>query len=138
MVLVLIVEDNLLIGWAMRLALQFSGHVVRGPATTAAEALQLARETSPALALIDIDLDRAGGGIEVARTLKREHQTSCVFVTGNTAAALAAQDVALGVIEKPFDPETAVQAAEAVFALRQGRSPAAIPPQLRLFLPARS
>lgn len=133
--LVLIVEDNMLIGWGMRLALQFSGHVVRGPATTAAEALQLARETSPALALIDIDLDTPGSGIEVARTLKREHATSCVFVTGNIAAALAAREVALGVIEKPFDPDTAVRAAEAVCALRQGRSPA-IPPQLRLFSPA--
>ena len=56
---ILIVEDEVLIGVALALVLRLADHEVHGPARSAERALELARRHRPELALVDVDL--AGG-----------------------------------------------------------------------------
>ena len=51
---ILIVEDEYLIGLALVLVLAVAGHHTVGPATSADEALQLAQAERPELAFVDI------------------------------------------------------------------------------------
>src|SRR5580704_7264876 len=70
---VLIVEDDTLVGMGLLSQLQKLGHVVVGQASTAAQALQLFRETRPDVVLMDIRLDGADG-IELATLLLKERR----------------------------------------------------------------
>lgn len=99
--LILVVDDEALIGLSIALELQDAGHQVLGPATSIAQAKHLASQSHPDLALIDVDVDCPGDGIDLARNLR----STCVcslFITARPAEARAHPELALGVIEKPF------------------------------------
>ena len=103
--LVLIVEDDFLIAMEAETALSDAGLDVVGIATTAEEALSLAREHRPALALMDIRLAGQRDGVDAAGDLFRELGIRCVFAsahddpqTRERAAALAP----LGWLTKPY------------------------------------
>jgi len=69
---ILIVEDQVLFSEAIRLALEERDMVVVGMATTGEEALAMAQETDPDLALVDIGLpDRSG--LAVGKQILEEH-----------------------------------------------------------------
>ena len=100
---VLIVEDEILIGLGLALALNIAGYRVLGPVGSAARALALAAQEWPKIALVDIDLQGRPDGIDVARAMAERHGTTVVFVTGEPEKAHQARDCALGVITKPYD-----------------------------------
>lgn len=100
---VLVVEDEAIIAYCSAAMLEDAGHAVIGPAHTAREALQLARERQPEVALVDIDLETPGAGIGLARQLRAQYGTAIVFMTGRMEA-LDHSDIAGGVISKPYDP----------------------------------
>lgn len=64
---ILIVEDEILIGWALKLVLAVAGHHAVGPAASADEALELAQTERPELAFVDINIAgcRAVGQFEI-------------------------------------------------------------------------
>lgn len=101
---VLVVEDEAIIAYCSAAMLEDAGHAVVGPAHTAGEAAKLARERRPDVALIDVDLETPGAGIDLARHLRAHYGTAIVFTTGRTDMARADPDTAADVLSKPYDP----------------------------------
>jgi two-component system, response regulator PdtaR len=101
---VLVVEDEAIIGYCSAAMLQEAGHTVLGPAHTSSQALQLVRKQPPDVALIDIDLEIPGAGIGVARQLRTQLGTAIVFTTGRAELARAHSDIAVLIVSKPYDP----------------------------------
>ena len=131
--IILVAEDEALIALVLELTLRPAGHRVVGPAATSEEALRLAEQTNPELALVDIDLHDGDDGIALARTLRDRYGTPALFLSGQVPRALANKDAALGLIRKPYDPESVLGAVAYVGELRRGHSPGRVPPQLELF-----
>lgn len=102
--IVLVVEDEVIIAYCSAAMLEDAGHVVLGPAHTAAEALELASQRRPEVALIDIDLETPGAGIGLAHQLRAHYGTAIVFTTGRLDLAHTHSDMAVGVLTKPYDP----------------------------------
>ena len=89
--IVLIVEDEALVGLVLETALRLAGHRVLGPAFTADEALRLVDAERPELALVDINLQGDRDGVASARALRDRHGTACLFLTAQTGQAHAAE-----------------------------------------------
>ena len=118
---ILVVEDEVLIGMALAMVLRLADHEVHGPARTAERALELARWHRPELALVDVNLAGADEGLEVARALHDRHGTTVVFVTAQPERAREARDAALGVVAKPYDLPAVLRAVDLVADARAGR-----------------
>lgn len=80
---VLIVEDDFLIGMQAETALTDSGLHVIGIACTAEEAVVLARQHRPLLAVMDIRLAGERDGVDAAAELFRELGIRCIFATAH-------------------------------------------------------
>lgn len=130
---ILIVEDDFLIGLALQVVLFVGGHHVIGLAGSADEALRLAEAEPPDLAFVDINIRGDSDGIAVARALTEQHGTSCIFLTAQVDQARNAKDAALGVISKPYHPPELLRAAKVVAAIRKGEALATPPGHLELF-----
>ena len=130
---ILIVEDVILIGWALKAVLLVGGHRALGPAQSADEALRIARAERPELAFVDINIAGNRDGIALARILTEQHRISCIFLTVQAAQARQAKDAALGLVAKPYDPRELLDTVEAVAAIRSGRIPPRSPLPLELF-----
>ncbi len=78
---VLIVEDESCIAMQLEDMVQNLGHEVVGSAASHAQAITSAQVSRPDLALMDINLDRGGDGIEAALELRRRLNVPSVFVS---------------------------------------------------------
>ena len=130
---ILIVEDEILVGLALKLVLRIGGYCVLGPAATAEDALHLAQVQHPDLAFVDITLSGEEDGIAVAQALTTRYGTSCIFLTAELDRARSSKEAALGVIAKPYDPPELLRAVKLVKAIRKGALPSRIPRHLELF-----
>jgi two-component system, OmpR family, phosphate regulon response regulator PhoB len=107
--LVLVADDEADILELVRLRLVRSGYEV-AVARDGHEALQIARERTPAIALVDVTMPGLDG-YEVARALRTDPATSgvqLILLTGRTAPADVARGFEAGVddyITKPFSPQ---------------------------------
>jgi two-component system, response regulator PdtaR len=101
---ILVVEDEAIIGFCLTYVLEDAGHAVSGPAMSSHEALALARENPPDLAFVDIDLENPGSGIYLARQLREQHDCVVIFTTGQMETARAHPECAIGALGKPYDP----------------------------------
>jgi len=104
---ILIVEDESLIASYIEEVLGESGFHVAGIAASGPEALSLAAECSPDLALVDIRLTGPIDGIELACQLRTKFAVPAIFLSGlidpeTTERARAAHP--LGLLAKPFLP----------------------------------
>jgi len=112
---VLIVEDDFLIGMQTEIALAEAGFDVVGVATTAEEAVALARQHRPSLAVMDIRLAGRRDGIDAAGELYRELGIRCVFATAHDdqrTRALAEPFAPLGWLAKPYTMASLVAAVQ--------------------------
>lgn len=131
--LILIVEDDPIIGCASAAELEDAGHEVMGPAISAAEADDIVARRRPDLALVDINLEYAGAGVALAWRLK-DLGIACIFVSGQALEARRNCEAALGMLHKPFDPAVLGKTIPIADALKNGRAPARpLPPGLELF-----
>jgi len=132
--LILVVEDEPICALSTMVELEHAGHETLGPAATLEEGLELARTGHPALALIDIDLMHAGDGLELAKRLRDLH-VAAVFVSGQHPSAFAHQDLALGLIGKPYNPADLPSSIEVIEAIMNGKAfpRASMPSALQLF-----
>lgn len=131
--LVLIVEDDPIIGCASAAELEDAGHEVMGPAISAAEADDIVARRRPDLALIDINLEYAGAGVALAWRMKAMG-IACIFVSGQVLEARRNCEAALGMLHKPFDLSVLCKTIPIADALKNGREPARpLPPGLELF-----
>jgi CheY-like chemotaxis protein len=104
---ILIVEDEALIASYIGEVLGESGFRVAGIAASGPEALSLAAETNPDLALVDIRLTGPIDGIELACQLREKFAVPAIFLSGlfdtqTTERARVANP--LGFLAKPFLP----------------------------------
>ena len=104
---VLIVEDEALVASYIEEVLAESGFCVAAVAASGPEALSLAAESRPSVALVDIRLTGPIDGIELACQLRRRFAVPAIFLTGlidadTTERARAAEP--LGFLPKPFLP----------------------------------
>jgi DNA-binding response OmpR family regulator len=117
---VLVVEDEALIAEDVAAVLKEAGHVVSGPATTAAEAVELAESAGADLALVDINLSGCEDGPRLARDLWERFGMPCLFVTAQPAQARLHTDAAVGVLSKPYAAQDLVQSVPLAFAAAAG------------------
>lgn len=80
---ILVVEDDFLIGLQTVVALVEAGFNVIGSATTAEEAIAMAKAQQPSLAVMDIRLASERDGIDAARELFKELGIRCIFATAH-------------------------------------------------------
>jgi two-component system, response regulator PdtaR len=80
---ILIVEDDYLIAMQTEAALTAAGFHVVGTATTAEEAVALAGDERPFLAVMDIHLASKRDGIDAARELFHDLGIRCIFATAH-------------------------------------------------------
>jgi two-component system, response regulator PdtaR len=104
---ILIVEDEALIASYIEEVLGESGFRVAGIAASGPEALSLAAENSPDLALVDIRLTGPIDGIQLACQLRETFAVPAIFLSGllddaTTERARSAHP--LGFLPKPFLP----------------------------------
>jgi two-component system, response regulator PdtaR len=99
--IILVVEDEPIVAINLAIELEAAGHTVIGPVATSLEALALARQHLPWLALVDITLDGRADGIELARML-RQLGIPSLFLSAQPDEAHANKDAALGFIAKPY------------------------------------
>lgn len=120
--LILIVEDELIVGWSLAQVLRESGHTILGPTASSREAIELSARYAPRLALVDITLDGQVEGISLARRLKSEMNIASVFMTAQPTLARENADAALGLIEKPYLPQRVSSAVAALTEVLEGRA----------------
>lgn len=102
---VLVVEDDFLIAMQTEVALTAAGFEVVGPATTAEEAVALAQEAHPVLAVMDIRLASNRDGIDAARQLYQDLAIRCIFATAHDdehTRGRAEPYAPLGWLPKPY------------------------------------
>ena len=120
---VLVVEDDFLIAMQTEVALTAAGFEVVGPATTAEEAVALAQEAKPLLAVMDIRLASKRDGIDAARQLYEDLAIRCIFATAHDDAhtrGRAEPYAPLGWLPKPYTMASLVTlVAEALARLRR-------------------
>lgn len=127
---ILVVEDDAIIAADLSETVRGMGHTVCGNATTMDEALTLAAEYTPTLALMDIRLAEGDNGVEVARELRRQRFLPVIFVTAFPDELAKRGLEYLGpVIPKPFTRDQIEQAiTRAVFTPSVDYTREAAPP----------
>ncbi|MBP6716828.1 MAG: response regulator, partial [Acidobacteria bacterium] len=106
---ILIVEDEGIIARDIEQQLVHLGYEPVGIAASHDDAIALASETRPHLALMDVHLGSAPDGIEAATTLRREFGIPSVFLTAyatDDVVARAKASEPLGYLIKPFDEQS--------------------------------
>lgn len=120
---VLVVEDDFLIAMQTEVALIAAGFEVVGPAATAEDAVALAHEANPTLAVMDIRLASSRDGIDAARQLYQDLAIRCIFATAHDDAhtrGRAEPYAPLGWLPKPYTMASLITVvAEALALLRQ-------------------
>jgi CheY-like chemotaxis protein len=108
---VLVVDDEFLIADYIALLLKEAGHMVIGPAGSAAEALDLLGSGAAAdVAVLDIKLPGGMDGIALAAEIARRHgPLPVVFASGSgdpTTRHRAEAASPIGFLQKPIEPST--------------------------------
>ena len=117
---ILIAEDETIIRLDLRDLLERAGHEVAGEARDGEEAVTLARELEPDLAIMDVKMPRLDG-IEAARRILDERPIPIVMLTAYGEDELVGRAIEAGVfgyLTKPFreaDLLPAIRAARARF-----------------------
>jgi DNA-binding response OmpR family regulator len=124
---ILIVEDDILIGLDVEHTLIAAGYDVCGIATSEKEALAMADEFHPEMAIVDINLS-PGDGRVVARELRRRYATNVLFATGecNEIKGMAGTG-AVACLPKPYAADEVPAALRAVTCLAKGDRPDHLP-----------
>lgn len=115
---VLIAEDETIIRLDLRQILEENGLEVCGEARDGLEAIELARESRPDVAVLDMKMPNLDG-IEAARRIYAERPIPVVMLTAYSEASLVQRAVGAGVfgyLAKPFGPNDVVPAIHAAVA----------------------
>ena len=105
---VLIAEDEALGAMFLVDIVEELGLAVAGPAGSREAALRAAARTPPSVAIVDVNLDRAGAGIELAKELCESYGTRIIFLSGyaDLAANQAVRAVnPVTILQKPCPPD---------------------------------
>ena len=111
---VLIVEDEALVALTLEDVLSEAGYMVCGIADRPAEALALASQHRPEIAVIDVRLAAGGDGIALAEQMAALLPVLILFATGNPAEVCARARAGQGCLSKPFQSEWLLAALDAI------------------------
>ena len=130
---VLIVEDEMLLADALDYAVAASGGRTVGLALTSTEAVELAVQTRPDLALVDVHLGDGPTGVDAARNLAEACGAMVLFLTANLKRLPEDYAGACGVMSKPYT-DAGLRAALAFLleCVRTGQARRPAPPGLTL------
>jgi two-component system, response regulator PdtaR len=109
---ILVAEDETIIRLDLRDLLEQAGHEVCGEARDGVEAVELARELEPDLAVMDVKMPRLDG-IDAARKILEERPIPIVMVTAYGQDEIVSRAVEAGVygyLVKPFREQDLVPA----------------------------
>lgn len=105
---VLIVEDQFLASEFLRIWTEAYGFEVCGVATTADDAVKLAKECLPTHVLMDVRLDGARDGVDAALEIHPVVDTRIIYCTGSSEPSTVDRinaDHPFEVLFKPIDPK---------------------------------
>ena len=97
---VLVVEDDAIIATFLAEMLRDHGYRVAGPAHSGDEALQLFTETTPSVALLDVNLKGTLYGTTVGAELA-QRGVGVIYLTGRVDLAVDCRDHAVDILGKP-------------------------------------
>lgn len=115
---ILIVEDERPFADIVEGFLERLGYHVAGIADNGDEALRLAAESRPSLALMDIEIHGPMDGFEVAELFRQKHDIPIIFLTGRSDHATlerVRRSDCFGYLLKPFRPEELKAAVELAY-----------------------
>lgn len=121
---VLIVEDETLVSMLLSDLVDDAGFEVAGPAVTAQEALQIAEDERPAIAIVDVSLRGEREGIELGAELGRRYGLELIFISGHGGVGEWPEVQALApaaVLQKPCLPTQVMEALKAAAKASAGR-----------------
>lgn len=125
---VLIVEDEVLLAAELEFLLEEAGCCALGHAMSSDEAMALARDLHPDLALVDVHLGDGPTGVEVARHIQQDCGGVVLFMTANVKRLPDDFAGACGVIGKPYSGHGVLSALHYLtICLREGYAPG-LPP----------
>lgn len=84
--LILVVEDELVVARDIIRQLQDFGYTVVGPATTGAQAIEMAQQWRPQLVLMDVHLTGSMDGIAAAQAIRSQFGILSVFLSAFDSA----------------------------------------------------
>ena len=116
---VLVVEDDFFVALDLEYHLTQAGFRLAGIARTAEEAVQIAGEKSPDIAIMDIRLAGVTDGVDAAIQLRERYGIPSVFASAHCDQATrnrAEQARPLAWLEKPYSPNTLVRLIREIFA----------------------
>lgn len=128
---ILVVEDEALVAMDIEGMIELAGHETVGIADDFRSAVELADETRPDLALVDIQLSQGDSGLDVATQL-RERDIPVVFATGNCPRERG-EGLALGCLHKPYSYDAMVATLAVAKRLLAGHPGGSIPSALHLY-----
>jgi response regulator NasT len=102
---VLLAEDNAISRRYLRDHLETLGYEVVGAASNGEEAIELAREKTPALIILDFKMPKMNG-IEAARKISSEIEAPIILITGHSTEEVAADAIEAGVFAYLIKPVT--------------------------------
>jgi len=111
---VLILEDEILVAWSLQELLSLVGYEVTGIAATVSDALCLAENTKPDLAIVDVRLAGQRDGIEGAELLQQQFGLPVIFLTGEVDKETVQRASALNPVRYLLKPVHGEQIVEAV------------------------
>lgn len=123
---VLLIDDHEIVRSGCRRLLEQAGHKVVGEASSGEEGLELYRELSPEVAIIDLLLPGMSGLELTQQILAREEKASIVIFTVQNNVALAERVIklgALGYVTKSSDSSVLIKAVQQVAAHKQFLGP---------------
>lgn len=120
--IVLVVEDDAIVGLYMREVLSCAGFVVIGPVSNASEAIGRCDHERPDLALIDIGLAGERDGMWLAAELNKKGNIPSLFVTGRRSREIEHTENALGAVEKPFSASVLLQSVDLAREIISGQT----------------
>jgi DNA-binding NarL/FixJ family response regulator len=116
---ILIVEDDFFVATALENDLKEAGYEVVGTAATAEEAIKMAAERGPTLAIMDIRLAGAKDGVEAAIAILGLYRVPSIFATahGDVETRRRAEKASpLGWVNKPYSPDVVLAAIRSALA----------------------
>lgn len=128
----MIVEDEVLVAITLRDALESKGFHVLDLTDRQEEAVAVAQEHSPDLALVNIQLRGRDDGIQLAEQLSALN-IPVLLISGQVSRAQSARTVAVGSMPKPYSAIAMVDAVTYLLAHLRGEETLSPPGGLEMF-----
>ena len=128
----LIVEDQVILATVLKMDLEQSGYRVLELAVRHEQALNIAREGRPDLALVNITLDQGDDGVALARDLQAM-DIPVLFISGQPDRARLARAAGVASLAKPYSGADVVQSVDYLFRHARGDESRPAPRRLEMF-----